>query len=128
MRVRIKVHLRMETSPRTSSTPPQVTADTSKKPRRRRCDNCNALMKPGKKAWKRFCGPEDSGQGLCRAEFHRNGGAFGPLKIKLEKLVAKMARERLKETTDQVDALEKRVAQLEDNSRVEALRDRGIRG
>jgi len=66
------------------------------------------------KPTKRFCTDKDPGKGNCKDEFHRNGGAFGPLKIKLEKLVAKMAREKFKELSAQIEALEKRVGELEE--------------
>jgi len=63
--------------------------------RRRRCVNCNRLYKP-RKEHQRFCTDAvKDDPNHCRREFNRHGSAFGPLKIKLEKLVMKTVREIL---------------------------------
>lgn len=65
----------------------QKKLEEPKKTRRRRCDNCDNRFHPARKD-QRFC------CGNCRKEFFRNGGnAFGPLKVRLEKLVHQITRE-----------------------------------
>ena len=68
--------------------------------RRRRCDNCNALFQPTSSyPVQRFC------QKACRFEFHKHGSAFGPLKIKLEKLTLKTVREETAKLRAELKAL-----------------------
>lgn len=55
---------------------------------RKRCDNCGAWF-PLTRPKRRFCKDE------CKDEFHYHGSAFGPLKIRLEKLVANLAAEAI---------------------------------
>jgi ribosomal protein L37AE/L43A len=51
---------------------------------RKRCDNCDKRFHKNRKD-QRFC------CGNCRKEFFANGGnAFGPLKVRLEKLVKQL--------------------------------------
>lgn len=64
-------------------THPEVPSKRSK--RRRRCRNCGELFEP-KRSWQHFC------REACKAEFHRYGSAFGPLKERLTKLVRSIVR------------------------------------
>ena len=74
---------------------------------RKRCDNCDKRFHKNRSD-QRFC------CGNCRKEFFANGGnAFGPLKVRLEKLVLKLTggfEKRLKalehQITETVDVLE----------------------
>jgi len=72
------------------------------KPHRRHCHNCNRLYWP-ETPWQRF----DTEQ--CRKEFHHHGGAFGPLKIRLEKII----RVSIKELKVKIADLERRIVRLE---------------
>jgi hypothetical protein len=49
--------------------------------KRRRCRNCFKWLVIGKQQNKVFCSPQ------CKKEFHYYGAAYGPLKLKLEKLI-----------------------------------------
>lgn len=49
----------------------------------KRCQNCPKIFRP-KQPTQRFCSAH------CRMEFHRFGAAYGPLRDKLEKLVAQL--------------------------------------
>lgn len=70
-----------------------------------RCRNCGKRSPvPETVKIKLFCSPG------CKAEYHRHGSAFGPLKTRLENLVRKYFKEIAQ---DRVAALEKRVAELE---------------
>lgn len=78
--------------------------------KRKRCINCDSLF-PLTKENRKFCCDN------CRKEFHANGGnAFGPLKIRLEKLVNK----QVGKLAAHIRALEGDVAEL----RREILRGR----
>lgn len=69
----------MNGPPQSSAAPPDA-AESSERPTRKRCKNCPKffeLTKPNRE----FCTPK------CKAEFHRYGAAYGPLKEKLERLV-----------------------------------------
>jgi hypothetical protein len=57
--------------------------------KRRRCRNCFKWLVIGKQQNKVFCSPE------CKKEFHHYGAAYGPLKLKLEKLINKLVSERI---------------------------------
>lgn len=70
--------------------------------RRMRCDNCFAPT-PKRTGNKRFCSDQ------CRKEFHRHGSAFGPLRVKLEKIIAQATRELRAE----LEAAKLRIARLE---------------
>lgn len=77
-------------------------------------------------AHKRFCSEN------CKKEFHQNGGAFGPLKARLEKIVRSWMRSYQEDIdtniirlTQKLEELEKEVARVERNQTldVKALRD-----
>ena len=70
---------------------------------KKRCKNCDKRFEQVVKS-KLFCSND------CRWEFHANGGnAFGPLKIRLEKLV----NQHVGELRNQIKVLEARVSVLE---------------
>jgi hypothetical protein len=76
---------RQSTSPALETAPPTIQAG------RKRCENCNSWMKldgknPANDKKRRFCKP------TCKAEFNRYGSAYGPLKQKLEGLIASTAK------------------------------------
>lgn len=78
----------------------------AKKLRRRRCRNCDVLFQPSQEThW--FHTDQ------CRYEFHKHGSAFGPLKIKLEKLVVKMMRAEMQSFNETVKLLDRRITELE---------------
>ena len=73
--------------------------------RRRRCVNCNRLYRP-RKEHQRFCTDRVPGQpNYCRREFHHNSSAYGPLKIKLEKLVHQIIRDEAAKLQQQINEL-----------------------
>lgn len=57
--------------------------------KRKRCENCDKKF-PLTKPNRRFCTT------ACKNEYGRHGSAFGPLKIKLEKLVRKLVATEVK--------------------------------
>lgn len=78
------------------------------------CRNCGKRSSvPPNVQVKLFCSP------LCKAEYHRHGSAFGPLKTKLENLVKRYMNSGMAviyaAQVEQVADLEKRVAALEEN-------------
>lgn len=74
-------------------------------PKKKRCENCFALFERKKHApsTKRFCSDR------CRKEFHHHGSAFGPLRVRLEKMIA----QGVKELKVRLDGIEARVKRLE---------------
>jgi len=60
-----------------------------RKPKRRgRCANCFKMyVDESPNQIKKFCGDQ------CKKEFHAHGSAYGPLKVRLEKLVRQITRE-----------------------------------
>ena len=60
-----------------------------RKPKRRgRCANCFKMyVDESPNQIKKFCGDQ------CKKEFHAHGSAYGPLKVRLEKLVRQGGRE-----------------------------------
>ena len=95
-----------------------VAVTVKKKPRRKRCENCNALMEM-RVEHKRFCCDN------CRKEYHQNGGAFGPLKGRLERLVRSWMKSYQIDMDQNLIRLQQRVETLEKNHGldVKALRD-----
>lgn len=70
-----------------------TTPHSAKQPsKRRRCDNCNTLFRPGR-IWAKFCSEK------CRKEFHRYGSSYGPLKTGLHKAIDKKYAELRRDTT-----------------------------
>lgn len=66
--------------------PANVTRELPKKNlKRRRCRNCNKFYSVTRDN-KKFCCSK------CKDEFHKYGSAYGPLKAKLEKLIAETCR------------------------------------
>lgn len=87
-------------------TPEQPSIESTPPRKRKRCQNCFKLFST-KLNWKTrkvlFCSD------ACRKEFHHHGSAFGPLRIKLEKMIDA----RFRELVQKIAALEQRVGRLE---------------
>lgn len=80
----------------------------AKPPRRRRCKNCGAFFRPGRK-WQQFCRervPDDPD--YCRREYHRHGSAFGPMREQLlkhfGKLIDELVEERVGKRLEAIEA------------------------
>lgn len=56
---------------------------------------------------RRFCSQS------CKDEYHRHGSAFGPLKERLEKLVASLAEEKFKPLQSEIKKLDERLQAIE---------------
>lgn len=84
----------------------QVPVESTRRRKRKRCRNCDKPFQT-KLNWKTrkvlFCSD------ACRKEFHHHGSAFGPLRIKLEKMIDSRFRELVKK----ISGLEQRVSRLE---------------
>lgn len=81
---------------------PEAKPEQPPKYGRTRCKNCDKRI-PKTKVNRKFC--DDA----CRKEFHHHGSAFGPLRIKLEKMIAVA----VKDLKVQLAAINARVKRLE---------------
>lgn len=78
---------------------------------KRKCDNCGTLYKPKRPLWqgeRGFC--KDN----CRKEYHKHGGAFGPLKRALDKEIKKRIKELSPADGPRIDRIERRLDKLEE--------------
>lgn len=76
----------------------------------KRCTNCPKIFRP-KRIEQRFCCDN------CRKEFHRYGAAYGPLKDKLEKLVAELIETKYHALDQRLRMCSEGLARLEEQMR-----------
>ena len=78
---------------------------------KRKCDNCGSTYQPKqpiREGERGFCKPN------CRKEYHKHGGAFGPLRRALDKELRKRMKELSPADVVRIEGIEKRLKALED--------------
>lgn len=77
---------------------------------KRNCDNCGTRYQPKRPL---MTGERGFCKANCRKEYHKHGGAFGPLRRALDKELKKRIKELSPADATRIEAIESRLEQIE---------------